>query len=1224
MCHTKNLRKINVRTVISVSVEIVLSDFCEQIKHFSCQGLTRTEAEHIIALKINWTCKNCIYDILPVNGCRAKRKGENAEPAFKVQCTSCGGYCYSLKNIRTCCWCETQVHFKCHSNYLGCISCCEKIIPGFYATSYELNDDYERLNSFTYNPYKQDHFTNLIGDVIEAEEHHNSHWSEISDFLVKCKYTQQKHVKSSGNCELKLFSLNIRNLQKGICTIRENIDIFNKYDILAFNETNLRREKLANGTQDVMLEYFHEPLLQNPISNKGGGMAIYVNKWVVDNSEDIETITPYPDPENFNGEFQFVKIHKCKGFKQTKVIANIYRSPSRQIEGFNSLLDKVLWKINRHSKKHVLLAGDFNADLIKYDNVAGYQELIDIMSNHGFVQLVSRPTRITDSSATLIDHVYTNNLENTISCNIVTVDISDHLATLTTIKLGNSSEHINFHNNLTPGTDKSSYRIFNEANDQNFKNLIAEENWSTVVDQNLNADKNFENFMQIYNKNYNKAYPLKNERVRRKNERLNPKPWILPWLEDAIARKENLFHESIKFPTAENINAYKKMNEFCEKHKKIAQGKYYNKYFDQYKDNSKKQWQMINNVLGRKVYHKETIKLKDGDGNTISSGNAVAEKFNDFFSNIASNLKTENTETKVFDPGGFNQFLGNPTENSIYLRVTSAGEVHSIIKTFKNKATLDTKISPLKIANENRAFTETLATLINSSFEQGIFPDSLKTAKVVPIHKDGPKTDVSNYRPISLLDSFSKIYEKLMHQRIIEFLDKNNILFDMQYGFRPGRSCEQALLNAQNSILNSLSKREITMLLLIDFSKAFDMIEHQVLLTKLEHYGVRGVALDWFKSYLSGRRQYVSVNGATSSVKPIKYGVPQGSILGPLLFVIYINDLPNISKYAKFILYADDANILLTGKDTEEILKKFDTIALSILKWVNTNGLALNLKKTKCMIFSRQQVFINREIKIGGVIIDREKEARFLGVIVDDKLNWSKHIATVKAKMARYVGMMYKLKYFLPLKARIQIFQSFVQSHLNYCSIVWGFAAKSNIELLFRNQKKAMRAVMPGFVNYFYKDGKMPAHTKTSFHEYGILSVHGIITKNALIFMHKIRHFPSLLPPSIRETIPHNAPIVGSNHENCSNWLEKYGQACYTSSIFGKGPLLAITDTNTELTTLPSILSLNIYEKLVKLELLKQQNIGDPENWPNFLLYAIPGLRKSCRNRTQPDYYQST
>ena len=219
---------------------------------------------------------------------------------------------------------------------------------------------------------------------------------------------------------------------------------------------------------------------------------------------------------------------------------------------------------------------------------------------------------------------------------------------------------------------------------------------------------------------------------------------------------------------------------------------------------------------------------------------------------------------------------------------------------------------------------------------------SLKTAKLVPIHKEGCKTDVSNYRPISLLSCFSKIYEKIMHNRVTEFLDKNNSLYDMQYGFRPGRSCEHALLNAQNFILNSLSKKEISMLLLIDFSKAFDTIEHSILLKKLEHYGIRGIVLEWFKSYLNNRRQYVAVNGVQSSTKLIEYGVPQGSILGPLLFIIYINDLPNISILAKFIMYADDANIIITGKDMDELFRNLETISTILVNWVDLNGLALN------------------------------------------------------------------------------------------------------------------------------------------------------------------------------------------------------------------------------------------------------------------------------------------
>ncbi len=223
------------------------------------------------------------------------------------------------------------------------------------------------------------------------------------------------------------------------------------------------------------------------------------------------------------------------------------------------------------------------------------------------------------------------------------------------------------------------------------------------------------------------------------------------------------------------------------------------------------------------------------------------------------------------------------------------------------------------------------------------------------------------------------------------------------------------------------------------------------------------------------------------------------------------------------------------------------------------------------------------------------------------------HIATIKTKMARYVGIMYRLKRYLPLKARLQIFHSFVQSHLNYCSLLWGFAAKSHIEDIFRKQKMGLRAIMPGYINCRYKDGELPAHTKPYFKEYGILTIHGIIVKSALIFMHKIHHFPTLLPPSVRDTIPDNAPTVGSNHENCSLWLDTYGSTSYRPTLFYKGPLLAITEQNTKITTLTSLLSLNVYKKAVKALLIDLQTGSDDIDWPTFLLYNIPGLRRSNR-----------
>ena len=1215
---------------------------CEQIKHFSCQGLSKNDAEHIINIQLSWTCADCIIEVLPINACKIPRGTQPTN--FKIKCSSCCGYSYSSTNVRICHLCDESVHQKCYKNELGCLKCCENIIPGYHVNLYELYDDYNRLNNSTYNPYVREHFTNLIGDTISNEEHHNSMWREVSEFLTNCKYQQQKHVKISSPSQLNVFTHNIRSLAKNIEKLRDNIDVYNKYDILAFNETNLRFEKLSsgglkfkseklpNGISDILLDNFHEPFLQNPASCKGGGLAIYVNKRVAEENK-IEPYDPNPDPSNFSGEFQFIKIHECKGFNQTKIVGNVYRSPSRKAETFNSLLDSVLYKINRHCKKHIIIAGDFNMDLIKYESTEEFQDLINIMANHGFVQIISRPTRITDTSATLLDHVYTNNVEKTISSNVITLDLSDHLGTLTKISLDSNSSHVknNIHNLKFPSNIENLHvnrnvRVINEANNNVFKQLVSNEGWESVLDSNLDAEAQFDKFLTVYTAHYNTAYPLKSQRIRRKNERVNSKPWMLPWLEDAIARKEDLYHKSVKFPTAENMEAYKKMNKFCEKHVNIAKEKHTKKYFEQHKDNSKKQWEMINKLLGRKIYRNEHLRVKDGNGNILSKNIDVAEKFNEYFSSIATNLKINNINNSnhVFDPGGFRKYLGNSkTQNSIYLKSVGPGEVHQIINKFQNKATLDTKIGPLKLANESFTFTDTLAQLVNNSFIQGIFPKALKTAKVVPIYKEGCKTDVENYRPISLLSSFSKIYEKLMHARVLEFLDKNETLFEMQYGFRPGRSCEHALLNAQNFILDTLSKKQIALLLLVDFSKAFDMIEHNILLKKLEYYGIRGIALKWFESYLSQREQFVSINGTNSSHKTIRYGVPQGSILGPLLFIVYINDIPGISQLAHFILYADDANIFITGKNMEEVFQKFDNLSKALLQWVNTNGLALNLKKTKYMIFSTQNAESPREIKIGSTNIERKREARFLGVIVDDKLNWSKHIATIKTKMARYVGIMYKLKKRLPLKVRIQFYHSFVQSHLNFCSILWGFAAKSNIELLFRSQKKAMRAIMPGYVNYFYKDGQLPAHTKNSFAEYEILTIHGIITKNALLFMHKIRNFPQLIPPSIRTAIPENAPKFYSDNDSNRAWYNKYGFSKYKSTVFCKGPLLAISSFNDEVTTLSSLLSIKIYNKNLKHSLLCEQTKGEQEEWPAFILHNTPGLRAGTRERKETKFYQA-
>ena len=633
--------------------------------------------------------------------------------------------------------------------------------------------------------------------------------------------------------ELSIFSLNVRTLANKISIFRENIALYENFDLLIFNETNCIVEKLPNNVDDLKLSGFHEPFVKKTSrsSGKGGGLVIYVNERVGER-DNIEVFSPYNEVDNNNGgEFQFIKIKDCKGSRKTVIIGNIYRSPSAKPDKFNEFFETILQKLNnkRYSNKLTYIVGDFNQDLIKHNDDINCQNLIDNAHNNGFVQIVSRPTRITEHSATLIDLVFTNNIDSALSCNVLTLDVSDHLATHTKISLGSSSDNLR-KVSAKSKNEKKEFRIFNEANDLEFKNLINAEKWEDVP-ENTGAQTTFNKFDEIYTNHYNTAYPLNSKRIRRQNERVNPKPWILPWLEDACSRKNRLYHEYVKKPTPENKFKYDKLNTFCKKHIDSAKAKYYNSQFEKYKNDSRKQWQLINGLLNRKNKNSNICNLRDSNGRTINTPSDMAASFNDYFSNIASNLKNANSanESSSGSTSTYQYYLKNPVSNSIYLNEVDASEVHRTIKNFKNKSTSDTRISALKIANESYSFTTVLAKIINKSFQEGVFPEQLKTAGVVPIHKEGSKSDVSNYRPISLLKTFSKIFEKLMHVRILGFLESNNSLYEMQYGFRPGRSCEHALINAQNNILNSLSRRQISLLFNSLMTTNFGWLNEEVL-----------------------------------------------------------------------------------------------------------------------------------------------------------------------------------------------------------------------------------------------------------------------------------------------------------------------------------------------------------------------------------------------------------
>ena len=490
-----------------------------------------------------------------------------------------------------------------------------------------------------YNPYTSSHFTQLIGDMIEREENQQN-FGEISELLISCKYKKPTIECKPKNNELSILSQNIQTIGNKIENLRVNISYYEQFDALLFNETNCIVESLPHGKNDLLIEGFHDPIVQ-PLkrrSGKGGGLITYINKRVCEDLADIEEICPYAEQDNTSGEFQFIQIKNCKGNRKTAIIVNVYRSPSSRPEQFNVLYNKVLQKLsnNRFSNKIKYIAGDINQDLINFDNDVDCQNLIDNAHNNGFVQIVSRPTRITENSATLIDHVYVDNIDSVLSCNI-TLDTSDHLATHTKLLLGSSSDtacRIVRHRE----TNKSDIRMFNEANNLKFSQLIEDENWAEITDD-MDAQTAYDKFEEIYTGHYNTAYPLKSVRIRRKNERLDPKPWILPWLEEACARRQTVYHEFVKTPTPENKAIYDKMNKFCDKHIDLAKAKYRKAYLEKYKNNSRKQWQMINGLLNRNKNTNNITKIIDDDGKSLGKPSEISETFNKYFSNIAANLK---------------------------------------------------------------------------------------------------------------------------------------------------------------------------------------------------------------------------------------------------------------------------------------------------------------------------------------------------------------------------------------------------------------------------------------------------------------------------------------------------------------------------------------------------------------------------------------------------------
>ena len=611
-------------------------------------------------------------------------------------------------------------------------------------------------------------------------------------------------------------------------------------------------------------------------------------------------------------------------------------------------------------------------------------------------------------------------------------------------------------------------------------------NWE-IVYSSTNPSVIYSNFMSILVPCFNRYFPVI---TKEKNAKHLNKPYITPEIQLLIKEKNKLSRRYAIRPITLG-EEFRRVRNNVTNVLRTAKITYYRNKFNECAGNSGKIWNIINSVLKRQKRTVANDYLMENN-EKITDPHKIASTFNTNFINVGKKLAEKIPVTN----NNFLSYLPDKQYPVLTLSPVTIDELSVAIQQLRDSSPGYDGI-PMKII---KAAMHSLALpilhLCNQSFLLGQFPDDLKLAKVTPIFKAGDKSLPKNYRPISVLPVISKILEKIMYIRLIDHCESNNLLTDCQYGFRKGKSTESAITTFKDHILQSFDKREFTLSIFLDLSKAFDTIDHEILLKKLEYYGIRGVALNWFRSYLENRSQFVVYNSIKSIKQLISYGVPQGSILDPLLFLIFINDFINSSKALKFILFADDSTLFASDSNLKTLIDTVNDNLKTVYDWINANRLTLNIDKTKYIVFHRKKRFDRNicNVKLGNVVLERKENIKFLGVIVDDRLSWRLHMEYVASKINKQCGILYLTRDCFNREIMVKLYYALVYPFITYCHTIWGLGGKSNLEVIKRAQNRFIRTIMyqPKF-----------AHTTELFKQLNILKLDDISTYCSALFVFK-------------------------------------------------------------------------------------------------------------------------